>query len=77
MRVKYTKHNGDLYGKLPDSGWTLLNITNSNWENFSWEPLAYRRIGDICYIHGAGTLKNIASLTNKAICTIPYDTTGY
>lgn len=73
MRVKYTKHNGDLYGKLADSGWIPLTITNSNWSNFSWEPLAYRRIGDVCYIHGGGTLSNINSLSSNVICNLPYE----
>lgn len=57
---------------LGDTGWEILTITNNNWENFSWEPLAYRRIGEVCYIHGGGILSNISSLSNMIICNLPY-----
>lgn len=57
---------------LGDTGWKILTITNNNWENFSWEPLAYRRIGEVCYIHGGGKLSNISSLSSRVICNLPY-----
>ena len=57
---------------LEDTDWHLLTITNNSWENFAWEPLAYRRIGEVCYIHGGGILRNINSLSSKVICMLPY-----
>ncbi len=62
----------EINDKLLDTGWVNLTITNNNWENFSWEPLAYRRIGEVCYIHGGGKLSNISSLSSRVICNLPY-----
>ena len=62
----------EINDKLLDTGWKILTITNNNWENFFWEPLAYRRIGEVCYIHGAGKLSNISSLSSRIICNLPY-----
>lgn len=58
---------------IEDTGWKRLTITNNSWENFPWEPLAYRRIGEVCYIHGGGTLRNINSLSSNVICNVPYE----
>lgn len=59
--------------KLKDTGWIPATIISSNWSNYSWEPLSYRVIENVCYIHGAGTLSNIsASSFNEVIFTLPY-----
>lgn len=41
--------------KEEDTDWILFNV-ESSFENFSWEPLAYKKIGKVVYIHGGGTL---------------------
>lgn len=45
-----------------DTGWANFELED-NFENLSWEPLAYRKIGKLVNIHGGGTLDRSVSDT--------------
>ena len=49
--------------KLIDTGWQLCNVDTSVFTNLTWEPLAYRRIGDVVYVHGGGKILSINTIT--------------
>ena len=52
---------------IADTGWILINVDTTKIDNFSWEPLTYRKIGKIVYIHGGGsTLTNLTNLDRIA-----------
>ena len=42
---------------LNDTGWIEVQL-GTNITTFSWEKLAYRRIGDIVFIHGGISIPN-------------------
>lgn len=61
-------HNRELLSEiLKDTGWVNLEV-EENFNNLSWEPLAYRKIGNIVFIHGGGTLDYS---TSNVICSLP------
>lgn len=68
--VSKIKLENDLYdikdstarSQLVDTGWINISVDTNKIDNFSWEPIAYRKIGKIVYIHGgASTLTNITN----------------
>lgn len=70
----YLKNDNGIFEefvKNEDTGWIPLTV-GSNFVNFSWMPLAYRKIGNVVYIHGGGTLdtsisKDIVQLPTNCI----------
>lgn len=72
MKIKYTKYNGDLYSKVPDTGWKKCELYEdvSDAGNAVWQQLHYRRIGDIVYLTGAVIIKNPS--WGKTITKLPY-----
>ena len=57
-------------GQIVDSpNWNTLTVDTNEWTNWSWESLAWCKIGKIVYVHGGGTPKNTAATTliNKKI----------
>lgn len=70
MRVKYTKHNGDLYGCLADSGWIPVSLTSIAITQ-EWATLSYRRVGNIMYITGLIKVTG-SSGANPVVANIPY-----
>lgn len=60
-----TTINGNITASnFNDSGWTDISIDTTKIDNFAWEPLAYRKIGNIVYIHGgASALQNLTNQT--------------
>lgn len=67
--LQTTQYNNKLYGKLPDTSWIELPISTADFENFSWEKLAYRKIGNVVYLHGGGKLSNLQN--EKIIGQLP------
>lgn len=68
----YLKNDNGIFEefvKNEDTGWIPLTV-GSNFTNFSWMPLAYRKIGNVVYIHGGGTLDTSIS---KDIVQLPTD----
>jgi hypothetical protein len=43
-----------LNSSLMNNTYTPVTIDSTKFENFSWEPVAYCRIGNIIFVHGAG-----------------------
>ena len=57
--VQLKDGNDNIYPTQPDTGWIGINIDTSKVVNFAWEPLSYRKIGKIVYIHGGGTAQQL------------------
>ena len=69
MKMQVVKKDSKYYGKLPDTGWIELPISTADFENWSWEKLSYRKIGNVVYLHGGGKLSNLQG--DKIIGNLP------